>query len=312
MTSYRNALFILRTDIMKRFLLILMAVICAGTAFGAGKPKEAPVHKLLTANVRITGLEADEKPGLRWSDRREACVEAILREKPDIIFTQEMIYESYRDLKKAFKGYAAFGFEGPEMDPYTDGYHYIGKNVIFYNTKRYEMVGGGTYWFSDTPLMGGSNAWESARARHCNYLRLVDRKTGKQFRVLDVHLDHISDKARGEQAKLIVEETGQYAADFPQIMCGDFNSGIKDIPYALFTAAGWKEMWETVNGHKEYGFTAHAFKGAQYKPKKTSRRIDFMYYRGDIEVLSSRVIDEKVKGVYPSDHYFVVSEIRIK
>ncbi len=289
-------------------LLMVLAGICQ-CAFAANQEKEY-THTIMTANVRVTGLEADEKPGLRWSERRDACIEAVKREKPDIVCTQEMMYDSYAYFKEKLKGYAAFGFEGPEMDPYTEGYHLIAKNVIFYNTKRYELVGGGCYWLSDEPLKGGSMSWNTTRARHCNYVRLRDRKTNRQIRVLNVHLDHISDEARGRQMEMIVEECSQYAQDFPQVMCGDFNSGIKDKPSLVLRKAGWKEMWETVNGEREYGFTAHGFKGDKYKPKKV-RRIDFIYYHGDVKPVSSRVIDEKVYEVYPSDHYFVVSKFII-
>lgn len=294
---------------MKKFALIFMAVVFANLlSFAADKEY---THTILTANVRVTGLEADEKPGLRWSERRDACIEAVKREKPDIVCTQEMMYDSYAYFKEKLQDYAAFGFEGPEMDPYTEGYHLIAKNVIFFNTKRYELVGGGCYWLSDEPLKGGSMSWGTTRARHCNYVRLRDRKTNRQIRVLNVHLDHISDEARGRQMEMIVEECAQYAQDFPQIMCGDFNSGIQDKPSLVLRKAGWKEMWETINGEKEYGFTAHAFKGDQYKPKKV-RRIDFIYYHGDVQPTYSRVIDEKVYGVYPSDHYFVVSKFKVE
>ena len=47
-----------------------------------------------------------------------------------------MIYDSWNYFKKELKGYTGFGFEGPEMDPYTEGYHFIGKNCIFYKTSR--------------------------------------------------------------------------------------------------------------------------------------------------------------------------------
>lgn len=293
---------------MRKFSLILLATLFANLlSFAANKDKDY-THTILTANVRITGLEADEKPGLRWSERRDACIEAVKREKPDIVCTQEMIYDSYAYFKEKLKEYAAFGFEGPEMDPYTEGYHLIGKNVIFYNKKRYELLGGGCYWLSDEPLKGGSMSWGTNRARHCNYVRLRDRKTNKQIRVLNVHLDHISDEARGKQMEMIVEECAQYAQDFPQVMCGDFNSGIKDLPSLVLRKAGWKEMWETMNGQREYGFTAHAFKGDKYKPKKAARRIDFIYYHGDVKPTYTRVIDEKVYGVYPSDHYFLVAK----
>lgn len=293
----------------KIFLFLLSLAIISGSTF-ARKHYRKSEHVIVTANVRVTGLDADEKPGLRWDDRKKACAEAIKREKPDIVCAQEVMYDSYQYLKEQLKGFAAFGFEGPEMDPYDSGYHFIAKNVIYYNTKKYELVGGGSYWLSDKPLKGGSLSWGAMRARHCNYVRLRDKKTNRQFRVLNVHLDHKSDPARQAEIKMVIDECDQYSYDFPQVMAGDFNSGVKNMPYRELTHAGWKDMWETIHGKKEFGVTAHAFKGKNYN-KPNARRIDFIYYRGDVKPKSARVIDEKIDGIFPSDHYFLVAKFNI-
>lgn len=295
---------------MKKILILSLAIV--GCVFASmAKGNANPTHRIMTANVRITGLEADDKSGLRWEDRRDICIKVIKDQHPDIICTQEMIYDSYEYMKDKLKGYAAFGFEGPEMDPYTEGYHLIGKNVIFYDTKRYDMVGGGSYWLSDEPLKGGTMSWNTTRARHVNYVRLRDRATGRQFRVLNVHLDHKSDEARGKQMQMIVDECAQYAESFPQIMCGDFNSGIKAKPSLVLREAGWKEMWETMHGQKEYGHTYHGFKGDEYKSKNL-RRIDFIYYHGNVTPTLTEVIKDRIKGIYPSDHYFMVADFTLQ
>ena len=290
---------------MKRFFLAALLLTAVLPVFAAKKT----THTVMTANIRVTGLEADDQPGLRWDDRKAICRDVILSRKPDIICMQEVIYDSYEYFKKELKGYTGFGFEGPEMDPYTEGYHFIAKNVIFYKTSRYEMLGAGGYWMSEDPLVGGSLSWESARARHTNWLRLRDKVTGEVFRILNTHLDHISEDARQAQAKLIIHEASQYAEDFPQILCGDFNSGIKSVAIHSIKAAGWKEMWEGINGEVEYGFTAHGFK-ADTK-KKPGRRIDFIFAHGPVTPLSAEIVTDHPKGIYPSDHYFLVSEVRI-
>ena len=174
-------------------------------------------HNVMSCNIRITGLPADEVDGRRWDDRKDVCLKVIKSRKPDIICMQEVIYESYAYMKKKLKNYMAFGFEGPEMDPWTEGYHFIGKNVIFFSKKRYEFVSAGTYWLSETPLIAGSSSWETARARQCNWVRLRDKRTGHEFRVLDTHLDHITKVAKTKQTEVIVAEAAQYAEDFPQI-----------------------------------------------------------------------------------------------
>ena len=185
----------------RRILIITVVLLSlAGTA-EAGKKAESDdgVHRVMTCNIRITGLEADAPyPERVWENRRDLCVETILSRRPDIICLQEVIYDSYAYLKEKLRGYVPYGFAGPEMDPYTEGYHFIGKNVIFFRRDRYEFVSAGCYWLSETPLIGGSCSWNTTRARHCNWVRLRDKRSGRELRVLDVHLDHKSDEARRE------------------------------------------------------------------------------------------------------------------
>ena len=294
---------------MKKIIIAIAMAVIAILPVSAKKAQKT-THVIMTANVRITGLEADEKPGLRWDDRKDICRDVILSRKPDIICMQEVIYDSWDYFKKELKGYTGFGFEGPEMDPFTEGYHFIGKNCIFYKTDRYEMLGAGVYWMSEDPLIGGSASWETARARHTNWLRLRDKVTGKVFRVMSTHLDHISEEARQAQAKLIIHEASQYADDFPQILCGDFNSGIKAVAIQDIKAAGWHDMWEELNGEVEYGFTAHGFK-ADTK-KKPGRRIDFIFGHGPVHAVTAEVVTDRPKGIWPSDHYFVCAEVAVE
>ena len=103
---------------MKKTILIAAMLLAALAPLAA---KKKTTHTIMTANVRVTGLEADEQPGLRWDDRKDICRDVILSRKPDIICMQEVIYDSWNYFKKELKGYTAFGFEGPEMDPYKDG-----------------------------------------------------------------------------------------------------------------------------------------------------------------------------------------------
>lgn len=143
--------------------------------------------------------------------RRDACLKAIRMYRPDVICMQEVIYDSYNYFKEKFSDYVAYGFAGPEMDPYTEGYHFIGKNVIFFSKKRYEFVSSGLLLAVGNPACRRA----AVRGTRCapataTGLRLRDRKSGAEFRVLDIHLDHKSDDARREQMKMIVGECAQY------------------------------------------------------------------------------------------------------
>jgi endonuclease/exonuclease/phosphatase family metal-dependent hydrolase len=291
--------------ILSAALALTMTV--AATAKIVRAPQEKGTHRVLTCNIRITGLSEDENTPGQWENRKEVCRDVILSQKPDIICMQEVIYESYAYMKKELKGYTSFGFTGPEMDPYTEGYHFIGKNVIFFRTSRYEMTGSGCYWLSEDPLIGGSLSWNTTRARHCNWLRLRDKKTGEEFRIMDIHLDHKTELARQEQTKLTIRETSQYAEDFPQILCGDFNSGPKKAAAGFLREAGWKDAYETLGIPERNSF--HGFKGENYKKPKP--RIDFIFMRGAVQPVYCKMLTDTVNGILPSDHYFIVADLKI-
>ena len=70
---------------------------------------------------------------------------------------------------------------------------------------------------------------------------------------MDIHLDHKTELARQEQTKLTIRETSQYAEDFPQILCGDFNSGPKKAAAGFLREAGWKDAYENTFGQREAG-----------------------------------------------------------
>lgn len=303
---------------MKRFAIILLMSMMLGGASWAKSYKADKaflrdgIHRVMTANIRVTGLPADEQPGLRWDDRKDLMISLMRKYNPDIIQMQEVIYDSYLYCKQQLHDYFAFGFEGPEMDPYTEGYHLIAKNVIFFRKSRYEFISAGCYWLSDQPTIGGSISWQSMRARHCNWVRIRDKVSGKEFRLLDIHLDHKVNEAKVEQAKMIVKEADQYDKDFVQILCGDFNSRKWQDPVMVFTQSTWTDVYDKLHNGVEFGPTAHAFKGPEYKPKnpKNVGRIDFIMTKGPVKALQCEVITDKPNNIWPSDHYFLYSDLQ--
>ena len=266
----------------------------------------------MSANIRITGLAEDEVDGRRWDDRKDYMIEVIRSYKPDVVMMQEVIYDSYAYCKKELKEYFAFGFEGPEMDPYTEGYHFIGKNVIFFRRDRYELISAGCYWLSEDPTIAGSISWGTNRARHANWVRVVDKKSGKQLRLIDIHLDHKSQEAKLKQAEMIVREAAQYHESFPQIICADFNSRKYEEQVKHFVANGWTDCYDVLHNGEEFGHTAHAFEGVKRPQRPGKGRIDYILTKGSAKALSCEVITDHKGDKYPSDHYFMLARIVIE
>lgn len=288
-----------------KFSLSALPVLAAGPVTFAAPVKG---HRLLCCNIRVA-LDEDEEKGVGWSSRKDICLKIIAKRKPDIICLQEVLKVQSEDFKKYFKDFQLIGFDGPEMDPHPTGYYGIAKNPILFSKKRYELLTAGTYWLSETPLVAGSKSWDTARARHVNWVRLKEISTGKEFRVVNLHLDHVSADAKLHQLNMVVEESLQYDKEFPQIIAGDFNSRYRSNVFTKIREEGWKDVMETLYGEKEMGFTGHAFKGAKYEMPPTGGRIDFIWFRGKVKPLAAEIVRDEIGGVYPSDHFFVQSDL---
>lgn len=280
--------------------------------WGSAAETKAPrgFHRVLSCNIRVA-LPEDETKGVGWPHRKDICIQVIKNQQPDIVGFQEVLRVQADDIRKAFPSFGLFGFDGPEMDAHPTGYHGIAKNPILFNKERYELLTGGTYWLSQTPLAAGSKSWETARARHANWVRLKERKTGKELRIVNLHLDHISDEAKKQQARMVAEESAQYPASFAQVLTGDFNSRFDSLVLASLRTSDWEESFETLHGQKEAGHTGHEFEGTAYTKAASKGRIDYIWYRGSIKPLQSKIIKDAIKGKFPSDHFFMLSDFEI-
>lgn len=270
-------------------------------------------HRVLSCNIRVA-LAEDEKEGVGWPQRKELCLSVIKKHQPDIICLQEVLRVQANDFRKAFPDFQLLGFDGPEMDAHPDdGYYGIAKNPILYNTIRYELINAGGYWLSETPAIAGSKSWGTARARHANWIRLKDKKSNAEFRVINLHLDLESNDSRVKQLEMVVEECAQYPIDFPQILSGDFNTSWNHRVFDSVRKENWKDSYVEANGSNETGFTRHDFLGEKYKPGgyDDDGKIDFIFSRGSIKSRSSEILKDHHDGFYPSDHYFLSADLEI-
>ncbi len=314
----RRRTFLLRTALLAAALPLLPRALLAQSGPAApGAPAVAATpaaHTVLSCNIRVA-LPEDDATGNGWRARRELCIDVIAAQQPDIICLQEVLREQIEDLQRAWPKFGSFGFDGPEMDARRVGYHGIAKNPIMYSRERYELVTAGGFWLSETPHLPGSLSWGSARARHVNWIRLRDRATRREFRVVNTHLDHQSQPARVEQIKLILAEAALYAPDFPQLFAGDFNAPATNPVVQLVLEAGWTSTQTASPGPRDEGNTVHGFLGANYKPKTAAGAkrgpIDFIFTRGPISTLDWKIIRDSRDGRYPSDHYFIAARVTL-
>jgi len=255
--------------------------------------------RIMTCNIRCYGGNDGDD---HWVHRKDFCAEVIRSRNPDIVCFQELWAEQFADLKPAFPEFDAYGMidEPQTMHP---------MNTIFYRRDVFQLLSAGGYWLSETPHVTGSKSWDSRCVRLANWLRMVDGTSGKEFRVINTHFDHVGQVARENQARIICEDAASYPEEYPQILTGDLNCDGANPAIALLKRNDWVDTYNAVHGTEDPGFTYHAFKGPDYAASSKCGKMDWVFVQGEASITGAEVIDEARNGRFPSDHYFVSADI---
>ena len=260
--------------------------------------REMPL-RILSCNVRYSGAKDGHN---HWQYRRQLCLDVMRAQEAAIICCQEVEADQFADLHAGLPEFEWFGM--------ADEPHALSPvNAIFYRRDVFQRVSAGGYWLSQTPHVAGSQSWDSDCVRLCNWLRLVDVASGKELRVVNTHLDHISQLARENQARLINEDAAAYDVTYPQVLSGDMNCDAANAAIVAFKEAGWVDTYEAVHGTDSPGNTFHRFLGPDFGVD--SGQIDWIFTHGSIRCTAATIITTSANGCYPSDHFFVSADIAL-
>ena len=264
------------------------------------EPDGATLHRIMTCNILFDLPEQKGTPEDWSAGRRDVCLKAIKARRPDIFCLQEVGLGQRDDFATAFPEFTGFGY----VDPYTDTnprrFQSI-KNMIFYSSARYEQISSGQYWLSETPLIAGSRLAGEGLPRHVTWVRLKDRASKKQFRILNTHWG-LKQPTRAIEAKILSTEAGSpYHPDFRQLLCGDFNSVLRSIEHNTLADAGWKDTYETIHGPVKNEPSSPFLK----------HKIDYIYFHGKVTPAAAEIFREQQGGIYPSDHPFVSADVTL-
>jgi endonuclease/exonuclease/phosphatase family metal-dependent hydrolase len=182
-------------------------------------------------------------------------------------------------------------------------------NALFYHRDSLRAVSAGGYWLSETPHVAGSSSWDSACVRLANWVRLEVIDLGKEVRVINTHLDHVSQQARERQARLVVQDAQAYPEPYPQVLTGDMNCDSTNEAIAALRRGGWRDTYKAVHGMDDPGHTFHRFLGPAFESRVG--KMDWVFVRGALKVIDAQVVRDSQDGRFPSDHYFVSAEIEL-
>lgn len=260
---------------------------------------------VMTFNLRVD-LGVSERD--RWECRIKKISKIINENSPLIFGTQEGLFRMLEDIKDNLEGYDWIG-EGREEG--RDGEYC----AIFYNIKKLILIDKGQFWLSESPEQPGSVSWESACPRICTWAHFkFSEDDNKEFIVYNTHLDHISQKAREEGIKLIVNKIKEMKSqkNLPAILMGDFNSTPENTVVKFLRGEvmlenqrdNFIDSYSLLDG--DIGITFHDFKGGE-----KGEPIDFIFVTPEIKMLEVAIKREKIYGGYPSDHYPLIAQVEI-
>ena len=250
-----------------------------------------------TFNVRWPNPDDGEH---QW-DRRKARLLAFLQDwKPDVLGVQEAVRGTLAELRAALTDYDAAavgredGREGGEFCP------------VFYRRDRFERLGTGTFWFSETPEEPGSRGWGSGHPRICTWVHLKELSSGEAFFVYNLHWDNEKQEAREHSARILRERiTGRPVPD-PVIVMGDFNAEATDTAVRTMNAPDSPVPVSALRAiTPEPPGTFHGFTG-----QATGTPIDHILVSPEWRVEDAQILVGDGQTPFLSDHFPVSATLR--
>ena len=245
------------------------------------------VFSVLSLNLRF-GL-ADDGPN-SWQYRKRVYPSLLKKYDADVIGFQE-----------------ANDFQVEYLGTILHNYDYIGKrspappfwqnNIIFFK-KVWTCTYFDHFYLSPTPLIP-SRSRASVWPRQCTIgMFKNDRRV---LVCVNTHFD-FDVSVQIESAKLIMKRPSDLPLEHPAILMGDFNATPETPCFAVFTGPDHPAAEEGVYFKSvfsgDFPGTHHGFTG-----NAEANHIDWLLHRGGITKKSSAVVQDRINGIYPSDHF---------
>lgn len=284
---------------LRTLVAAAIALPLIGTVRSAAVRHETRLLDVMTFNLRYaSGSEPNS-----WAARRPVMRELLRRAAPDVIGTQEGLYQQLRDIQHDLAPHYEWIGSGRRGGSHDE------EVAIFYDSRRLAPVEYDHFWLSGTPEVIGSNTWGGAHPRMVTWVRFRDLGDGgREFYVLNTHLDNASQYARARAAALIAERIAGLDDLLPLVVTGDFNTAARDSPvYDTMLHTGLTDTWDAAAGHGRLYGTFHGYQGL----RPGGDRIDWILTTPGVTVRRTSVDTFSAHGQFPSDHLPVRSTISL-
>jgi endonuclease/exonuclease/phosphatase family metal-dependent hydrolase len=271
---------------------------------GCNGKKEEKSIKVMTINIRYDNPDDSINA---WPNRVGMVCELLKNEKPDLLGLQEALWYQYEEIDSAISGYSSVS-RGRD-----DGKKAGEMNSVFYNIERFEYISDSTFWLSETPKRPGSKGWGASLPRIVTWVELKDKKNHKPLYYFNTHFAHDSDSARIMSAGILLKSIKRIAGKNRFVITGDFNMSPESNAYSILTEkTSPRPILQDsylVSGKKPEGpaYTTNSFRD---EPGRS--RIDYVFVKKGMKVLSAAVIVKKEGPVFVSDHWPYKAVVSLK
>ncbi len=260
-------------------------------------PADDPAIDVMSFNIR---LDTQHDGPNAWPHRAGMVAGFVNDQIPDLLGMQEVLWHQYLYLDSALIGY------GSVAAGRDDGLREGEACPVFYRLGRFDRLDRGSFWLSATPDVPGSVGWGAALTRVATWVRLYDKVRQDTLMFINTHFDHVSDSARVMSSGLLLGRLKELAGNNDFIITGDFNARPGSLAIERMTEEGYAVdsfiLSETPPSGESYTFNG-------FKEEPGEGRIDYIFVREGMKVLSHkthRIIEE---GVFISDHWPVTARV---
>jgi endonuclease/exonuclease/phosphatase family metal-dependent hydrolase len=254
--------------------------------------------RVMTFNLRF---ENDFDGDNHWLNRRDFLVKTIKKHRPHLLGTQEGKPLMLEFLSDSLAGYQL----SADSRIWEDHCQYP---TLYYLADYFALVEHSEFWLSETPEVHMSKSWDSAFPRMISHSLLEMKDNGRQIWVSVTHLDHISEQARIEGAKMICAWAVERKE--PILLLGDFNDFPgSEVHQTLSKPFGpFNDSWQMMGkAEDQHSYTQHGFTGVA-----TKGRIDWILVTYEFRILDVSVVRDHQAGRYPSDHFPLLVDLQLE
>ena len=164
----------------------------------------------------------------------------------------------------------------------------------------------GSVTWGDPPPRVATLAWFAERGEDADDRVTAEGdapRTPARFAVANVHWDGASAEARERSAEALLEWTGD---GLPWLVLGDLNTTVDDPAVQRLLAAGLRDPLGHLGAGGPGAGTHHHWDG-----RTDWTRIDFVLATREWRVRAAAVVQDRVDGRLPSDHWPVLAALEL-